>query len=132
LTEVLTEMKASYPYWNPNSKLRLSNQDRVGSVVSCQREGDQIMVRYRENGAEVVRVNLIYTTNGGDYFEEWFRAPATLQADNTAVVNLPQGTTHYFVNLIDENNFLVSYPDINETKRKQAKQTYADLALSVN
>ena len=132
LTEMLTEMKASYPYWNPNSKLRLPHQDQVGSIVSCQLNDDQVVVHYRENGAEVVRVNLIYTTNGGEYFEEWFRAPATLQADHTAVVRLPRGTTHYFVNLIDENNFLISYPKINENKRVQAKLTYADVALSVN
>jgi arylsulfatase A-like enzyme len=132
LTEMLTEMKASYPYWNPNSKQRLPNQQKVGTVLSCKRDGDHVVVRYRENGAKVVRVNLIYTTNGGDYFEEWFRAPASLQADNTAVVNLPQGTTHYFVNLIDENSFLVSYPEIDATKLNKAKQTYADVALSAN
>ena len=37
---------------------------------------------------------------------------------------LPSGTTHYFLNLIDENNFLVSYPatpdysELSKTKKQ--------------
>jgi hypothetical protein len=30
---------------------------------------------------------------------------------------LPEGTTHYVFNLIDENNFLVSYPDMVKPSR---------------
>jgi hypothetical protein len=60
----------------------------------------------------VVRANLIYSKNGNGRYEEWFRVPAVLASDNTVTAELPQGTTHYFINLIDENNFLVSYPDV--------------------
>jgi hypothetical protein len=29
---------------------------------------------------------------------------------------IPTGTTHYLFNFIDENNFLVSFPDVPEKK----------------
>jgi hypothetical protein len=86
-------------------------------------------VSYRGNGASVVRANLIYTLNGGDSFEEWFRAPAVVRDAGTVVATLPEGTTHYFINLIDENNFLVSHPEIDEVKRTKAKQKYSEVAL---
>jgi len=46
---------------------------------------------------------------------------------------LPQGTTHYVFNLIDQNNFLVSYPDLpdSETAAKD-KIKYSKLALAVS
>ena len=40
---------------------------------------------------------------------------------------LSRGTTHYNINLVDENNFLVSYPDVpggnhfNKTREKFSK-----------
>ena len=132
LTDILTEMEASYPYWNPNFKSSLPHKEEVGSVVSSQQRGDQVIIKYRENGAQVCRVDLIYTMNGGDPYEEWFRMPASLETNDTAVVKLPKGSTHYFINLIDENNFLVSYPLIDEVKRVRAKQKYSEIALSVD
>ena len=60
--------------------------------------------------------------------EEWFRKPATLLPGNKISASLPKGTTHYVINLIDENNFLVSYPDVDKaTRTKNASPT----ALSV-
>ena len=59
-----------------------------------------------------MRANEIYTRNGGDYYEEWFREPATLLPGGEISAQLPAGTTHYFINLIDSNNFLVSYPKV--------------------
>ena len=41
---------------------------------------------------------------------------------------LPEGATHYLINLIDENNFLVSYPEMFT----KAGQKYSAIALSVN
>ena len=131
LTEVLTEMEASYPYWNPNSSDSLPHQEAVCKVLSANQNGNEIIVSYRGNGAKVVRANLIYTTNGGDSFEEWFRAPGVVTDGSTVVAILPAGTTHYFINLIDENNFLVSYPEIDCVKRGKAKQQYSEIALKV-
>ena len=67
----------------------------------------------------------IYTLNGGQQYEEWHRAPATLADGNTATATLPDGTTHYFLNLVDENQFLRSYPEV----RKKGKSFFAS-ALS--
>ena len=131
LTGLLTEMEASYPYWNPNSSDALPHQEAVCKVLSAKQNGNEVVVRYRGNGAKVVRANLIYTLNGGEQYEEWFRAPAVVKNGTAVVATLPAGTTHYFINLIDENNFLVSYPEIDEVKRTKAKQTFSTVALSV-
>jgi len=42
--------------------------------------------------------------------------PANLNDGTTASVDLPAGTTHYYFNLIDENQFLVSYPKAKKTE----------------
>lgn len=126
LTEILTEMEASYPYKNPHSP-RNAQRENAPEILSHTRQGDRVTFSYKAHGADVVRANLIYTTNGGDRFEEWFRAPAQLHRGGVSA-NLPDGTTHYLINLIDENNFLVSYPEV-DTK---PGQKYSSLALSVS
>lgn len=131
LTSLLTEMEASYPYWNPNSSDSLPHQEAVCKVLSAQQNGSEIVLSYRGNGAKVVRANLIYTLNGGEQYEEWFRAPAVVKNGTTIVATLPAGTTHYFINLIDENHFLVSYPEIDDVKRTKAKRSYSTVALPV-
>ena len=125
LTEILTEMKASYPYYNPHCKHPLPNKEKVCEVLSHKQDGKNVFFTYRENGAKVVRANLIYTQNGGHKYEEWFRKPAELKAGNTVTAELPKGTTHYLINLIDENNFLRSYPEVGKRKG-----TYSAGALS--
>ena len=43
---------------------------------------------------------------------------------------LPKGTTHYVINLIDENNFLVSYPKMKDGREmKKSKEKHSDGAL---
>ena len=116
LTEVLTEMKASYPYYNPNHPKGLPNQDKVCKVLSHKQNGDSVTFNYRGNGAKVVRANLLYTMNSGDKSEEWFRIPAELTSEGVVTAKLPEGTTHYLINLIDENNFLRSYPEVTRIK----------------
>ena len=83
------------------------------------------MFTYKENGAKVVRANLLYTTNGGDHYEEWFRNRATLLSRGKVSAQLPKGTTHYLINLIDDNNFLVSYPKMTT----KVKHLYSTIAL---
>lgn len=112
LTEILTEMDASYPYFNPDFPADLPNKDKVCQVVGHRQQPDRVVFRYEENGAKVVRANLIYTLNGGERYEEWFRVPAKLASKNRVTAELPEGTTHYFLNVIDEHNFLVSYPKV--------------------
>jgi arylsulfatase A-like enzyme len=114
LTEMLTEMKASLPYYNPNYRGGLPHKDKVCKVLSFRQVGDAVELTYQENGAKVLRADLIYTLNGGERYEEWFRIPAKLVSSSKAVAKLPEGTTHCYINLIDENNFLVSYPEVGK------------------
>jgi arylsulfatase A-like enzyme len=124
LTEILTEMKASYPYLNPACPRLPNTRLKVPTVLSHTLTDGRAEFTYRENGAPVVRASLIYTKNGGQPHEEWFREPANLLSNNKISAELPPGTTHYVINLIDQNNYLVSYPEITDGK------TYSQDALS--
>ena len=77
-----------------------------------------------------MRANLIYTLNGGARYEEWFRKPATLMPGLKVSAVLPEGTTHYVINLIDENEFLVSYPEVQDMVTiNKSKKLYSSTAL---
>lgn len=122
LTEILEEMKASYPAYNPHFKGELPHKESVPTVLSHEQAGRDLTFTYAQNGAKLVRADLIYTPNHGDRYEEWFRAPATIVSDTQVTVHLPEGATHYYLNLIDENRFLVSYPEVSQGKgKKKAK-----------
>ncbi|MGJ8656435.1 MAG: sulfatase [Akkermansiaceae bacterium] len=123
LTGMLTEMDASYPSFNPYYKGDLANKDKIPTVVSVDEKGGAVSVQFKENGAKVKLAYLIYTLNGGEKAEEWFRAPVGKVDGGSFSVDLPKGTTHYFVNLIDENEFLVSYPSVKGVTRKNSKVT---------
>lgn len=112
LDEVLGGMKASKPYYNPHTKHNLPHKESVPEVVSNRQTGKRVEFVYKENGSKVVRADLLYTLNGGERYEEWFRIPAELSDGNKVNANLPKGTTHYLINLIDEHNFLTSYPEV--------------------
>lgn len=114
LTKRLAAMKASYPSYNPNCSQNLPNKEKVPTVDSHQLTGGSIKFSYQEHGAVVVRADLIYTLNGGECYEEWFRLPAKITSRGTVVAEIPSGTTHCYLNLIDEKNFLVSYPDVSK------------------
>jgi uncharacterized sulfatase len=130
LTEILTEMKASYPYYNPHGQRAPATKKNVCTVLSHKQTGNTVEFTYRENGAKVVRANLIYTLNGGARYEEWYCAPVKLDPANKAVAKLPKGTTHYFLNLIDENNFLRSHPEVLDPKTVSKRQVkYSERAL---
>ena len=132
LTEILTEMEASYPYYNPDFKHPLPNKEKVCTVKSHVQTGDRVEFSYQENGAKVVRANLIYTLNGGAQYEEWFRQPAELLPGEKVAAQLPTGATHYFINLIDENNFLKSYPEVMDMRgQANGKNPYSTVALPV-
>jgi arylsulfatase A-like enzyme len=132
LTELLTEMKASYPYYNPHFKGELPNKEKVCSILSHRQFGNIAEFKYQENGAKVVRANLIYTLNGGQRYEEWYRVEAELTAGMKVRAQIPEGTTHYFINLIDENNFLRSYPEIVTRKEGGVEGYYALQAIPVS
>ena len=80
----------------------------------------------------MVRADLIYTRNGGCRFEEWFRAPATLLPGMKVPVELPEGRAHSILNLIEENSFLISYPEVMDTITfNETKNPYSTAAISV-
>lgn len=130
LTEMLTEMEASYPSYNPHYNNDLEYKEFVPSIISFSKTNNEVTYVYKENGAKVVQANLIYTTNGGHRYEEWFKKKGNIDTNGNITITLPKGTTHYLLNIIDEHNFLVSYPEIPAKKdiRKKQKESYATFA----
>ncbi|RCW92126.1 sulfatase [Winogradskyella arenosi] len=128
LQERLDQLNARYPYFNPTSKKALPNQSKVPTIADHGSDGNTVWVSFKNNGAKVTKAELIYTTNGGIKGEIWFPVPMTLKG-NKAYVTLPEGTTHYVFNLVDENNYLISYPD---TGYQKLTKVFATKAISVD
>ena len=129
LQQYLDEMKASQPYYNPACKAPLHGKDDVCQPLMHGQDNRRVWATYRERGAKLVRADLIYTDNGGDRYEEWYRVPARIE-DGRVAAELPAGTTHYVFNLIDENHFLVSYPRMSsERNGLTSKQKYSTEAF---
>ena len=132
LTEMLTEMNATYPSYNPHFSAKLDHKEKVPVVTAYNQLGQTVEFSYEKMGARVMDANLIFTTSGNQAPTEWFCEPVKLLPGRKVAVSLPAGTTHYFINLIDENNFLVSYPDLPEkTTRKNARADTLAAALKV-
>jgi hypothetical protein len=124
LEERLEKLNARYPYLNPTSKADLPNKAKIPTVVTHGIDGQNVWLEYKTNGAKVVKAELIYTKNGGVKGEIWF--PITMKlTGNKVCVKLPKGTTHYVFNLVDENNFLISYPDAGYQKTTKIFATKA-------
>jgi arylsulfatase A-like enzyme len=128
LTEILTEMKASLPYWNPTCQSPVTNKEKVPAVTGHTVDGQTVTATFQENGARVVRADAIYTTK--DSPGEWFRMIG--EVDNgTAKLTLPPEATETFINLIDENNFMVSYPQAAAPKGKGGGAVGGAIPLAV-
>ena len=127
LSSILNEMDASYPYYNPQARRVGEEKNLIPKVISHEIQNETVTFSVREQGAKIVRADLIYTNNGGKKYEEWYRIKGKEKTKGTISFNLPEGSTHYYLNLIDENNFLVSYPEtpdyseLGKTKEKFAK-----------
>jgi uncharacterized sulfatase len=133
LAEILAEMGANFPYHNPHFKHELPNKENVPTILSQELKEQTVQIIYQDNGAKVTNAHLLFTTNGGEPFEEWFRIPASIMPDNKVVAELPKGTTHYVIDLIDQNNFLVSYPDLPDSETiDKDKVKYSKFALAVS
>ena len=128
LSEKLTTMQASPPFLNPDFKPSLPNSEKVCLITDQGRDENLVWVKFSENGAKVIKAQLIYTDNGGEKYEEWYRSPAKLVAGHKAEAELPKGTTHYVWNLIDENHFLVSHPQMRT--EKESKEPYSKQAIT--
>ena len=131
LSQGLSEMNASFPYYNPRAGRIGKEKQLIPSVSSHKRASNLVKFKFSENGAKVIRGDLIYTPNGGVKYEEWYRIKGGNQNGNEISFDLPEGATHYFLNLIDENNFLVSYPQTPDySELSKTKDKFAKYALS--
>ena len=131
LTDILTEMNASYPYYNPYAQRAPPSKKKTPTIVSHEENGDRVIFQLKNNGADIQRADLIYTKNGGKRYEEWFRTATTIKKNDTVVAKIPEGTTHFYLNVIDENQFLRSYPEVLDPKQpsKSKLKNYAQRAL---
>ena len=114
------------PHHNPTSKYDLVDKDKAPVVLRHEQQGNRLSVFYRNNGAELAYADLIYSPNNG---REWLRASGQLQGEDRVGFELPEKTTHYFVNLIDENNFLTVYPKGDYRSIKQKGLKTVDVAV---
>jgi hypothetical protein len=122
-------MDASYPYYNAACRLVGDEKKRVPLPLSHEIQNGRATIRFRENGSKVVRADLIYTRNGGERYEEWFRGEAGLE-EGRATANVPDDATHIIFNLIDENQFLVSYPPLpDEIRLRESKTRFSAHAI---
>ena len=124
LEERLEKLNARFPFLNPNSKNAIATKSKIPTIISHGIDGKDAWLKYKNNGAKVVKAELIYTTNGGIRGEIWFPIDMK-QGDDKVYVNLPEGTTHYVFNLVDENNFLISYPEAGYLKETKVFSTKA-------
>jgi arylsulfatase A-like enzyme len=130
LTKSLSEMDASLPYYNPQAPRVGTKRLLTPQVISHKIKNNKIEFTIRERGAKVLRADLIYSLNGRKQYEEWFRVKGQKNPGPKINFSIPQGSTHYFLNLIDEHNFLVSYPEIPDYATLQkTKDKFAKFAL---
>lgn len=124
LQKKLDKLNARYPFLNPASKKSLPNKGKIPTIVKNGVDGNKVWLEFKNNGSKVVKAELIYTKNGGVKGEIWF--PITMKlTGNKVCVKLPKGTTHYVFNLVDENNYLIGYPDAGYQKTTKIFATKA-------
>ncbi len=128
LTQEMTEellaflkgMNAGMTNYNPScTNVKMPGAGKFVSVIDQQRTNRRVRLRYRENGAKLVQARVIYSFNGESKDSEWFPLEAKIipaHEKNAARVEatLPPKVTHYAFNLIDENNFMVCYPELDK------------------
>ncbi|NDV62074.1 sulfatase [Puniceicoccales bacterium CK1056] len=121
----LTSVDASVPHYNPKTSQTLLNKDQVPAVIDSGSSNGVAWVTFETDKAAVERVELIYTPNGDNSVnEEWFDLNVPfVPASGYAEITIPDGTTHFVFNLIDENNFLVSSVDVGAVNINTGKDS---------
>lgn len=125
LSQAIKRMGGREPYFNPTAS-GLAKSGQAPHIIGHKQDGNMIVVSYRKNGADVTYADLIYTPNEG---REWLLASGEISPDEV-IYKLPLGTTHYFINLVDENNFLTIYPPIDDQTLKKENLSLVDAAIS--
>lgn len=128
LEEMLTEMGASRPFLSPIAKSNPATKIKVCKPLEHGIDGKKVWMTYQKNGAKVIKAHLLFTDNGGARYEEWYRIDAKIDGAGKVTARLPRKTTHYVFNLIDENHYLVSFPEM--TPENERKENYSTQALS--
>ncbi len=129
----LAEVKASRPYLNPKAKAKIPNKEKTPTAISqnallTQDDLLRVTATFQENGAKVVEGQVFYTLNGTKKDEEWYPARATI-SNNTVTAVIPPEATHYSFAFIDENHFIVNYPEFKP--KVASKGAYAEQAFAV-
>ena len=132
LTSVLEQMRASYPYFNPAFRGAGDAARHTPKVQAVSVQDGLLRVTIRDRGNAVVSANLITTKNGGDRYEEWNRHEMQVLNGSTVTGQIPPGTTHYVINLIDSENFLVSYPELPAAGDLAKGDQFSMFALEVH
>ena len=134
LFEQLLQMGASFPFLNPSYKGSLPHKEKICVPQKHGKKGREVWAEFKSNGSEIVRAQIAYTLNGGHKSEEWYITEAKIKG-NRVTGNLPMKTSHYVFNLIDEHNFLISYPEmpdmLNGGNRK-GKIPYSQKAFKID
>jgi hypothetical protein len=125
LSALITTSGGRLPYRNPRAARPLPHQHQAPTILACERSGRSLRISYRNNGASLAFADIIYSPNSG---HEWLRLPAEIRDESTVTAELPPEATHYFINLVDEHNFLVIDPPVDQKTRKQKGLTFADVA----
>ncbi len=127
--ELVAAMGGRYGHWNPDWPGELPGKEKAPRILSHKQTGRHLTVSYENRGVQVVHADLIYTLNGGRKDEQWRRADMRIESDGKAAVPLPEGTTHYFINLVDQNGFLVVYPKIDAPNLQQQGLPFSATAI---
>ena len=124
-------MDASFPFLNPHTARKLDGKDQVCEVINKGKSGNLVWAEFKENGNKVNKAYLLYTDNGGDKDEEWYRIDADVK-NGKVLAKLPKGTTHYIFNLVDDKRFMVSYPHMGQMVDYNKAKKYSNNAIRNN
>ncbi|TKG96116.1 N-acetylgalactosamine-6-sulfatase [Puteibacter caeruleilacunae] len=122
LLDTLKSMDAALPFYNPYCESDIPYKNGICEFVGNGKEEHSVWAKFKEKGNKVIEANLLYTLNGGAKYEEWFQMKATVEEGNIVKADLPKGATHYVFNIIDEHNFLVSYPRMGRNANLKIKK----------
>jgi len=125
LTELIESAGGRLPYGNPRSPRPLPGKEQAPEIVGHQRQGREVRVAVRTNGVRLEHADIIYSPNNG---REWLRMPAAIVDEQTVTATLPPEASHYFINLVDANNFLVIDPVVDREMLARSGQGFADVA----
>jgi len=125
LSDLIASSGGRLPYGNPRSGRPLPHQQQAPTVLDQQRIGRSVQISYQRNGADLAFADIIYSPNNG---REWLRLQAAIKDGATVTAELPAEATHYFINLIDANNFLVIDPPVDRKMLSRRGLAFADVA----